>query len=117
MLAKLVEPIQDREPPGASLGEESRMPPREADAADQAEDAVEVGFGQKASLDRVSAVEDEPDGDGFAMAQLVARAGLELVRGPMAEVEGASAAVLEGVAPGGDVLQVQLGRAADGGGR
>jgi len=69
-------------------------------------------FRQHAALGRVTAVDREPNRDGLAVTQLVAGERLELVCGPMPVVERLGGAVLEWIAALGDVLHVQLGRAA-----
>ncbi len=64
-------------------------------------------------LDGISAVQRDADRDRLAVSHRVPGEHLELVRGPVAEVERACAALLERIAAARDVLQVQLGAALD----
>ncbi len=56
----------------------------------------------------IGGIERDAGGDGIAVADAESREQLELVRGPVAEIERARAAHLERVAAGADVIEVQL---------
>ena len=87
------------------------MPDRQLDGLEQRDDPPPVGVRQAAGQVAVRGVERDADRDRLAVAQLVVRELLELVRRPVPEVERPRRAELERVAAGGDVVQVQLGAA------
>ena len=58
-------------------------------------------------------VESDADGDCFAVANSVFGKLLQLVRGPMTEIERAGRTEFERIARGGDVIEVQFGGAMD----
>ena len=76
-------------------------------------DAREVVGADPALLLRVDGIEQHAAGDGFAVRDAKAGHEFQLVRGPVAEVERAGAAILEGIAVGADVVQVHFRAAED----
>ena len=68
---------------------------------------------EQADLGGVARVERDPDRHCFAVAEAKIGQRLELVRGPVPEVERARGAELERIARAGDVFEVQHGAAAD----
>ncbi len=68
---------------------------------------------QKPAQIRVAAVERDADRHGFAMPKAVLGQLLELVGGPVSEVERAGGSELEGISSAGHVREVQAGRAPD----
>ncbi len=80
---------------------------------ERVEDALRFVLCEQALFLCVTGVEGDADGDGLAVAEGVAGLDLELVRGPVAEVERARGAELKGVAACADVFKVELGATAD----
>jgi len=72
-----------------------------------------VRLAEQPGLDRVARVERQPIRDRLAVAQRVVGQDLELVRRPVAEVERPRVAMLERIAAGRDVREVELGAAPD----
>ena len=70
-------------------------------------------LGQEALQVRIGAVERHADRDRLAVPQPVVGHLLELVGGPVAEVERPRRAELERIAAVGDVREMERGRAAD----
>ena len=62
---------------------------------------------QQPGKHRIARVEGDADGHGLAVAQLIVRQRLELVRGPVAEIERPAAAALERIAAVADLPHVQ----------
>ena len=80
------------------------------------EKAEDAGFGggiDVANAARIDHVQRDTDGDGFAVAQAVFGKLLELVRGPVAEIEGTGGTEFERIAGGGDVIEVEFGGTMD----
>lgn len=85
----------------------------EAQLLQQHEHALGARGVEEANLFRVKHVQRDADGDGLAVPKLVFRELLQLVRRPVAEIQRARAAELEGIAAGGNVVQVQFGATVD----
>src|SRR5262245_55708060 len=113
MLSEFGDALQYRQAAVGGARLEHRVPEPEAQQLEQSCDAI-LGSGlQQPSQHGIACVERNADGDGFAMTDMVAGERLDLVRGPVAEVERASTAALEWVATPGDLTQVQLRAASD----
>jgi hypothetical protein len=85
----------------------------ESKLVEQVQDAVGSGSGEMPTQAGVDDINCDPDGDRLAMAQSIFRELLQLVGGPVTEVEGTSASHLESVASGGDVVEVKFGAVLD----
>src|SRR5258706_13444278 len=113
MLADSLDAGREGQAPLFVAGLHRRVPEVEAEPLEQLVNALLAARGEHADLDRVTRIERQPDRDRFAVAKLVRRQALELVRGPVAVVEWPRATGLERIAAVRDLAHVQFGAAAD----
>ena len=111
VLAELLEAVEQRRARRPRRARHRGVPDRQPDAFEHLEHAPQILRVQYTGEAGVGAVLGEADGDGLAVAQLVARQRLELVRRPVAEVQRPRGAELERVAARRDVGEVKLGAA------
>src|SRR4051812_39383758 len=84
-----------------------------AELDEQALDAGSELSVEQPGVDRVAAIEREPDADRFSVPEAVGSQALQFVRRPVPEVERARTAELERVTAARDVLDMQTGAAPD----
>ncbi len=85
----------------------------EAERLDQLQHAFGGGGIEKPCAPGIDYVERHADGDGFPVPDLEIGDLLELMRGPVTEIERARGAHLERISGCGNVFNVQLGTAED----
>ena len=85
-----------------------RAPKGETEALQQAQDTVALFGGQESHVARVDAIQCNPNGNGFPVAQAVLGDLLQFMRRPMAEIQRSRTAHFKRVAVGGNVVHVQL---------
>ena len=113
VLAELAKALDHGEAAAGRSFHQRTIPEPESDAFEQRENAIRDDRREVALLDRIGHVERDPDGDGLAVAQPMTRHRLQLMGGPVAEIQRTRAAQLERIAVAADVRQVQFGRAAN----
>src|SRR5258706_14327307 len=82
VFAEFLDAAQDGQAPLFVAGFHRRVPQVETEPLEQLVHALLASRSQHADLDRVARIERQPDRDRFAVAQLMRRQALELVRGP-----------------------------------
>src|SRR5688572_1602584 len=108
MLSEFAEPFQHAETAAAVAQIEGLVPQSEAEAFEEPKEPLGDGRRRELERGRIGGVDRHADCDRLPMAQPIRGEGLELVGGPMAEVERARASELERVTRGRDVLQMEL---------
>lgn len=68
---------------------------------------------EEAGVARINHIQGDANGDGFAMADFVFRKLFKFMRGPVAKIERAGGAEFEGIAGGGDVMEMEFGATMD----
>jgi hypothetical protein len=94
VLLEILQTLEDRPlAPGAGLGER-RMPEPKSQVLEQRADALLAARRQMPGEHRVARIERHADRHRLAVAHVVAREALQLVRRPVSVIEGARAAHL-----------------------
>src|SRR5262249_43091911 len=98
VLAELLDPGKNGTTPLAAHEAEGVVPKGKVQGLERAEHRVAHRLAREPHLGCVDGVDRHSDGHAFAVAQSVMRQALELVRGPVAEVERTRTAELERIA-------------------
>src|SRR5215510_5917958 len=113
VLAELTEPLEKRVTAIAGPRFQHGMPEVEAEQLQQCRHPILEARLQQTNQYRVTGVERDANGDRLAVAHMIARQRLDLVRCPVAEVQGSCAAALEWVASVRNLVHVELGAASN----
>ncbi len=113
VFAKFLQAVEENEGMSGIGVEEFIGVKFEAEGFEELKHAFGRGGIKEAGIARINYIERDANGDGLAMADFVFRKLFEFMRGPMAEIERTGGAELEGVAGGGDVMEMEFGAAMD----
>src|SRR5688500_14463582 len=106
MLSEFLEAIEDA---GLILRIHMEKFAREEFETEKLQEAQNAGFAgaiKVAQASGVNNVQSDANGDSFTMAKTIFRDLLEFVRGPVAKIQRASGAELEGIARTGNMIEV-----------